>query len=177
VDDEVVDRITDLGMFVSFMRARPSKVQDETEPVKELSYRLVNQFTRLAACLAVVLNRPSPDGEVMRRTARTALDTAEGKTLKITAALHAAGEKGAEAAWVAQETVDNEPSTRELLKFLVQIGVAERFPYYPPSQIKAGLFDEPVPTGRPKTHWRLTPDLRELYSRVYGLSSREEETP
>jgi hypothetical protein len=58
--------------FVAYMRARPSKCQEETVQ-RELCPRLVSQHIRLAMCLAVVLNKRQVDAAVMRRVQKVAL--------------------------------------------------------------------------------------------------------
>ena len=143
---------TRLGKFVAYMRARPSKQQDENSE-REFAARLVSQHTRLAKCLAVVLNRPVDD-EVMRRTTKVALDTARGQTYKIADHLYRAV-GGLETRALALYTNNTEDKTRTLLRFLRQIGVVE--------------LGEASTTGMSKQpKWVLTARLRALFSEIEG---------
>jgi len=67
-----------LGKFVSYMRARPSFLQEELVE-REFAARLTSQLTRLGKCLAFVLNKKEVDWEVMGRVKRIALDTSRGR--------------------------------------------------------------------------------------------------
>lgn len=83
IPDKVVDHCMDLGELVACMRTRPLKIGDETYTEAELATRLGKQFMRLAKCLAVVLDKPTIDDEVMRRVALVARDTSKGFTFTI----------------------------------------------------------------------------------------------
>jgi hypothetical protein len=143
-----------LGKFVSYMRARPSKKQDESVE-RELAARLVSQLIRLTKCVTIVLNKKTADSEVLRRITKVALDTARGSTLDIIKHLHKAGTEGTSLAAVAILTNQSEDRERTLLRFLSKIGVVEV--YHPKSRI-AGI------STRPK--WRLTSKLTSLYEEV-----------
>lgn len=141
-----------LGKFVAYMRARPSRMQDESSE-RELASRLVSQLTRLSMCLAVVLNVKTLDLEVMKRTRRVALDTARGKTLEIVEALYES-EDGLEVKGLSLILSENDGEIRHMLRFMRRIGIVE---------LKAKKM-------RGHRHlsqkWFLTETLRELYESI-----------
>jgi len=145
-----------LGLFVSYLRARPSSRQDE-KAERELCFRLSSQLTRLAMCLAVVLNKKTLDKEVMRRTARVGLDTARGRTMEVVRLLYAAGERGEVTNYIAMYCNKDLKKKRAMLYFLKQIGVVELFQ---PEQ--AYVKQEP--------RWRLTQKLRDLYTEILEIT-------
>ena len=153
ISDEAADRCIDLGTFVAYLRARPSKRQSESVE-REFSTRLVIQHTRLAGCLAVVLNKKEVDAEVLERVKRVALDTARGRTLEIARHLYQEGDAGCEVKALEIWTGEGQDALRRLLKFLRRIRVAEPF------TVKEGK----GLSARPR--WRLTQRVRELYKRV-----------
>lgn len=83
--EDVELKCANLAMLVAEMRARPNMDPKKLETFhgKELPTRLVSQITRLAACTAVVLNKPTIDKEVMHVVRKVALDTAYGHSLNI----------------------------------------------------------------------------------------------
>lgn len=148
--------LTRLGKFVAFMRARPSAMQDEVAE-REFAARLVSQHIRLATCLAAVLNKPSLEGEPLKRTRKVALDTARGKTMEIARHLFNAGEEGIEPKTIALYTTQKEADVRKLLKFLKQIQAAE-------------IYIKPSAKGiQGKAVWRLTEQLKRLWAQVHEL--------
>lgn len=152
-EEETMLRIVEMATFISYLRARPSDRQKE-KAQREMCYRLTSQLVRLAKMLAVVLNRPSIDEEILRRVNRVALDTARGRTLEIVHCLRAAKEAGLVLGSVALYTGHAEDEEKQLLKFLRKIGVVET---YSP-KLTGGL------SNRPK--WRLTSTLAKLYDSV-----------
>ena len=151
--DEAVELCNDLGEFVAYMRARPSQKQDEVAE-REISTRLCNQFTLLAACLAVVLNKKSVDADVMAIVRKVATDTADGKMLDIVSQLYRKGSEGAETASVAVWIGRDEDKTRPMLTFLARINAVENFC----KEIMPGI------SGNPR--WKLTDRIAHLYTRV-----------
>lgn len=153
IDREHRHLCTRLGKFTSYMRARPSKKQDE-ESERELAARLTVQLVRLAMCLAVVLNKDTVDDEVVRRVHKVAMDTSRGITLQIVTLLSKAP-LGMEARGIGIHTSRTEDGIRKHLRFLKQIGVVE----INNDHIKGGA----------KTRancWRLTPRIEQLYKEV-----------
>jgi len=148
--------ITRLGKFVAHMRARPSLKQEEIAE-REFATRLVSQLTRLAGCLALVLNRESVDSEVMRRVHQVAMDTSRGRTMAIADLLYDAGEVGMEPKTMAMLIGQTEDKLRALLRFLRSIYVAE--PYQP--------INESGNKGR--VHWKLTTRMTKLYKEVNNV--------
>jgi hypothetical protein len=138
------------------MRARPSLKQEEIAE-REFATRLVSQLTRLAGCLALVLNRTEVDEEVMRRVQQVAMDTSRGRTLSIVEHVYAS-EVGLESKTLAMLAGQTEDKTRLLLRFLRAIQVVEN--YQPVS--------EKGTKGR--VHWRLTDRMHRLYAEVVDFS-------
>lgn len=153
MSDEMAKRVIALAKFVSFLRARPSKKQDEATS-REMSTRLVKQMVRLAVCLACVLNRGSVDSEVLERVRKVALDTCQGRTLAILEHLHRAGARGLSAGALAVMCGQTEEKKQSMLRFLKQIGVVESFHERTVSGIST------------TTRWRPTDRLNRLYSEV-----------
>lgn len=167
VDEALEERFSALAQFVAFMRARPSKKQAEQES-REMSPRLVVQLTRLGLGLAVVLNRPSLDAEVMQRVAKVALDTASGRTYELVrhlkeyerrrAALPIAdqGYPGLPAQSLSSLTQHPTLDEGKLLRFLARIGaVVCRRP------------DDKHVSGQ--LRWELTPRMSRLYDAVHEV--------
>lgn len=153
MDNETLKQCIDLGKFVAYMRARPSKQHEETEE-REFAARLVSQHVRLAKCLTVVLNRSKVDSEVMRRVRQVAKDTARGTTVEIAKALYRAGDVGAALGAIATWIGYTDDKARRMLRFLRRIGVVESF-------IKEG--------EATRIRWKLTRRLRELYAEITRL--------
>ncbi len=150
----------DLAVFVATMRARPSDKQDESVG-REMSPRLLVQLTRLALCLAVVLNKRSLDAEVMRRVVHTAFDTARGKSMRIIERLALVGEEGLSIGGLAAQTSQPEDRQRKLCNFLAQLGAVEVF------EVKT--------TGMTsRRRWKLTEQMAGLWSRVSALRPASE---
>jgi len=141
-----------LGKFVAHMRARPSLRQEEVAE-REFGARLVKQLTRMAKCLALALNKPTVDEEVLRRVTKVAMDTGRGKTLAL-AALMYHEVTGQSTAALSMYINSTEEKVKSLLRFLKQIGVAE---LYQP---------DPVNNIKQKPKWRLTKRMRTLYEEV-----------
>jgi hypothetical protein len=150
---EALVQCVNAAKFVSYLRARPSKKQEEIVE-RELASRLLNQFTKLAKCLAIVMNKKTVDNEVMRRVRQCALDTARGRTLDIVRFLYAVGEEGMETKGVAYATGHTEAKERDLLYFLSRIGAVEYFDHRKYANLR----------GRPR--WRLTERMRNLCDEV-----------
>lgn len=148
--DKIQERISTLAQFVAFARARPSKTQDEAV-TREMSARLNAQLTKLAICLAVVLNRKTIDDEVMRRVTRVARDTARGKVLDIFRRLLPTGRLGVESQAISNLIHHGYQKTQSLLRFLRAIGGAEWF--NPVSEDGKVLS---------RVRWRLTPRMEEI---------------
>jgi hypothetical protein len=150
---ETLQQCVRLGKFVAYMRARPSKIQDEYAE-REFGARLVSQITRLSVCLAVVLNkRSTADPGVMQLVKTVAMDTARGRTFDVVRVLAPYGEEGLEVKSIVAETHETEDKERSRLRFLRKIGAVDCY--------------------RPKRHgaqqnvrWKLTPRMLNLYNRV-----------
>jgi hypothetical protein len=153
VPDDYAERCIDYGTFVAYMRARPSKLQEEISE-REFSSRLVGQLARLSVCLSAVLGKDSVDAEVERRVRQTALDTSRGATLDIARALYRVGAEGAGVGTIMYYTNHSENEEKKLLRFLCQIGVTE-------------VFSPNEGIGN-RRHYRLTTRLKRLYHAATG---------
>lgn len=147
--------VTRLAKYTAFMRARPSRYQEENAE-RELATRLVSQLTRLAKHLALVFNKQEVDAEVMGRVKRVALDTSRGQTLDITKLLHGAGKTGLEAKTLSLHLGKSDYQIRVLLRFLQQIGCVQAF------RRKEGKVVSRV------VRWRLTERMARLFVEVHG---------
>ncbi len=157
--DRVVAECEVLSEFTAAFRARPPSVvrgrDPEADDTKELPSRLQAQYARLAACLAVVLQRREIDVEVLRVVRKVAVDTSSGRTLRVGRELAASGREGLLLGQVAARTGEGEEKVRALLNFLRKIHVAERYA-------------EPRPDGRRvgAGRWRLTRRMESIYQEV-----------
>lgn len=153
MDDNALRRCIGYGKFIAFMRARPSKKQDEHEE-KELPARLVKQTVRLAKCLATVLNKDSVDDEVLKRVHKVTIDTAKGKTLGIVRYLWEKKQTGAFCGSVAAHSGISDEAAAKYLYFLRRIGAVD-------------CIEKKVATGMTaQRRWHLTPILKKLYQEV-----------
>lgn len=150
-NDSAKRLLTRLGKFTAFMRARPSLRQDETAE-REFASRLVSQLTRLARCLAIVLNQKSVNRIVMERVRRVAMDTSRGQTLEIVQCL-AKNPEGLDAHSLAVHSARPDEHIRKLIRFLQKIGCIESFT----TEVKG---------VRTKQKFRLTTKMRHLFQEV-----------
>lgn len=137
ISEAVEDYCIDLAELSADLRARPceDKRKVETHNTKELPTRLARQNIRLATCLAVALNKPSVDAEVLRIVRKVALDTATGHSLRLAQWLcspnkKAGGKLYQECGGIMTRTLEGwmemNPERMQLyLKFLRGIGVIE----------------------------------------------------
>lgn len=144
-----------LGKFVAILRAKPGPRAEVEKGQRELSFRLVSQHVRLAKCLAVVLNRPELDEEVMARVRMVARDTARGRTLAIVQRLYEYRATGLDLGSLSTLTNFSEESEGKLLRFLHHLKVVERKKVAGPRGIVA---------ARPR--WHLTARMSKLYEEV-----------
>lgn len=149
---ETLLKCAKLGKFVAFMRARPSRVQDENVE-REFAARLAIQLTRYANCLALVLNEKSVSPKVMKRTERIALDTGRGQSLEIVDYLYGE-ENGSEIKAIAICMGDEVYKTRRMLKFMQRIGIVRTFR------------QEKIKGVKGQIRWRLSSRFRKLYETV-----------
>lgn len=154
ITEDDARRVMRYAQLVSFLRSRPSKTQQE-KVQRELCARLSKQLTRLAKCLAVVLNKDSvSDPEVVRRVRRVALDTARGRTLRIVKSLYARRATGASHHQVGLDVHRGPELVRRDLHFLKDLGVTDQ---REPARVP-GVYGKPV--------WVLTPRLADLWESV-----------
>jgi hypothetical protein len=142
-----------LAKFVSYLRARPSRDKDSETAEREFSTRLAVVLTRLAKCLAVVLNKQEVDGEVMRRVDQVAFDTSRGRTFDMVREMYVAGPNGILSTDLGHKVSEASDKVGALLRFLRQIDVVEVHNF-----LKGGYINE--------VRWRLLPRLRRLWEEV-----------
>ena len=128
MSEAAVEHCKALGRFVAFMRARPSRKQEE-KAEREFAARLVGQHVRLAKCLAAVLNRTAVDTEVLRRVTQVSMDTARGSTLELCRILRTSGEDGMTAEGLAVRHNNSRERELTLLRFLRRIGAVDHFSF------------------------------------------------
>lgn len=153
-DDEALVRIARFAEFVSYMRTRPSKRQEEVPGQRELCFRLTSQFVRLAMCLAVVLNEKSLSEDVMRRVRSVALDTARGRTYNVIRFLMVDRPGGSETKPLAVVLNDSEDKARSYLRFMRTIGALT----HETKKVAPGLYGRAL--------WRASPSVAELWRTV-----------
>lgn len=156
VSNEDLYRLTRLAKFIAFMRARPSKHHDENAE-REFGGRLTEQVTRLAMCLAVVLNKEEVDDDVMKRVLQVTMDTARGRSYDMAQQLYES-EYGLEAKPLSIFIGWGERATRGMLRFLRDIGVVEIGRAKPKKGIKKSTA---------KTFFHLATNFRKLYREVH----------
>jgi hypothetical protein len=142
--------ITRYAKFVAYVRARPSKLQDE-EQEREFGARLTKQHLRMAYCVAIALGRNEVDADVMRVVRKVCLDTARGTTLELIRSLY--DQPGQDTNVLSLTCNIKETTVRSLLTFMCSIGITERY-----RKKDAGK------TGRPL--YRLTDKMVRLYDEV-----------
>lgn len=154
-DEEIIQH----AYFVSFMRARPSKKQEE-KANKELCTRLSRQFGKLAICLAVVMNKKQVDKEVMNIVKSCALDTAAGTVLDIARMIYdykRLPEKpidGLSFDFMKGRLKQKDDRMHELLRYMRRIRVVQI---------------EPVKiNGKTRYAYRLTPEVEKVMNIIYS---------
>lgn len=156
--DEAIQECVQLATFVSYMRCRPPKRQDE-KVEREMPFRLVSQFVRLAKCLAVVLNKRTMDEEVMDIVRHAAFDTGRGKVFDLCEFIRADGHLGADPSVLAMRIGESRDETVKMLRFLRKIAAVEMREPHKVKYIK-----------QRKPRWFLTPRLSKLFDQIFGAS-------
>lgn len=153
------EEIKRLALLVAHMRARPSARQHETTE-REMSPRLTMQIGRLAKCLAIVLNKPEVDEDVMARVRRCAMDTARGDTMRIASAVMLSSrEEGVTSSALDVRTGIGSSKLRELLRFLTSIKVIEKFQWKDPLNLRVNAATQ--------TRYRLSPRIDAIFQEIH----------
>lgn len=147
---------TRFGKYVSYMRARPSEMQEETNE-RELAARLTSQHTKLAMCTAVVMNRESVDAEVLELVRKVAKDTARGQSADIAKILYNSP-TGMEVKGISLYTGKPTDSTTRLLRFMKQLGAVEQIVEATKGTMSGS-----------KTKWKLNDRIRKLMTESIGV--------
>lgn len=142
VSDRLLDRCSDFGKFVAFMRARYNR-EENTE--REFSPRLTKQLTRLMIAQAAVLGQTKTDDETIARVHKVMLDTSQGPTLEM---LRIMGDRpqGIEVRSLCILMGTSSEKIFKQLKFLRKLGVLE--------------------TDVNWKRWRVTPTMTKLWNEV-----------
>jgi len=115
----------DYARAISYLRARPSKVQDETAD-REMAARLVEQITKLAIGYAVVTNKPGVDAHCMKWVRQIMLDSTYGKSYHLVKKLREyGGRTGLLFTDLNLRLNSDEKSMAPYRSFLCKIGVCE----------------------------------------------------
>jgi hypothetical protein len=157
ISEAAMEQCRYYGKFISFLRARPSDRQTETDTQREMAGRLVSQLTKLALCLAVVLNKSEVDEEVLSIVRRVTMDTSKGRTRDQVKVLYQ-NIAGLTTDGVAHETNKTPTEERKLLKFLRSIKALD-------------LVERLKPDGKHRSVWILTPSFRRLCDKVKLLDN------
>lgn len=115
----------DYAKAISYLRARPSKVQDETAD-REMAARLTEQIVKMAIGYAVVTNRQGVDAHCMKWVRQIMLDSTYGKSFNIVKKLREnGGSKGLLFPDLNLRLNSDEKSMAPYRSFLCKIGVCE----------------------------------------------------
>jgi hypothetical protein len=150
---DIMERISSYAKFVAYLRARPSKSQDESVE-RELASRLMSQLVRLAICQAVVLNRKEVDEEVLRRVRQVALDTSHGAVMEILKLMYSAGREGVHTVRLASQAGRKEDDICNWMLFLQRIKIVD---HHVPQ-------NNAIKNKNPK--WRMTERMLKLWKEV-----------
>lgn len=147
---------TDLNVFArftSFFRCRPSKLTGGGQ--RELSARLMQQYSKLAYCIALVYGKDEIDDFVMGEVRKVVLDTSDGWSLNVAKYLYeqCSREAGSEPQAVAVAVRETDEKCRTHLAFLSKIRVVEKF-----------VFTDKLRQKRYR--YRITDEVHVLYNRV-----------
>lgn len=157
---------TRLGKWVATLRARPSDNQDEVAE-REFAARLVGQLTRLAVCLAAVVDHKEVDDYVLQLVRAVAHDTARGQTMEIIDYLYESS-NGRTTKEIAEKITKDKDSTFGLLRFLKQIKALSAEKEKVTTNVgRQSSFDDPVDSSTVYNQWELTSRTRKLYKQVH----------
>ena len=157
IDEDLAEKIAELGEFVAFFRTRQPKLQDEVVE-REKPYRIQEQFARLSVCLAAAMGKKEVDEVVLKQVRRRALDTSRGRTLNYARAIFEAGDTGTTVSSLHGKLGESDDKVKAMLEFLFKIGVVEK------NEQKQAYM-----VGR--TRWKLTERIKTLYEEVCGAEA------
>lgn len=148
--DAAIEQCQNYALLTAYSRSRPSKKQEESNH-RELSFRLIEQKTRLALYLALALQKKSVDSEIMRYIRRVTFNTSRGRTYELIKHLYSFQDDGATPERLAIRTNHGVEKEKSYLEFLRHIDAVETFN---PTKLRGGM------------KWRLTSRVHELYRTV-----------
>ena len=160
--EDVLHQCKRLAQFVALMRARRDKEDEEIDSEAELPTRLGAQFTRLAMCLTIVMNKTKLDDDVMMIVLRIAIDTAYGTNLRIIQFL-SQSKYGYDAATIALSLRISETTVRKTCRFLFTLGMVR--PYRKPNT---------QGKGNHRGMWELSRNMRQLYTEIISFHGEQQ---
>lgn len=126
VGGDCIEDCADLALYTSFLRGRPDsdpRNKTDEEARRELPARLVQQYTRLARCVAAVTGRPEVDDKVMRLVRKIAVDTSDSKMRTLCTYIHSQSETGGSyGSTLARWTGVSDQVMSDRLQYLREIG-------------------------------------------------------
>lgn len=126
VQGDVLEPCSDLAQFTSHLRGRPAmdrwNRQVDEAARREMPARLVQQYARLARCVAAVTGKREVDHAVMRVVRKVALDTSDEKMLALAKLVHTEGAEGAYANSLARWMGVTDERMHGMVQYLAEIG-------------------------------------------------------
>ena len=121
------DLVMGLAELLSYMRARVGKEAEEGgyRPQVELPARIAVQLTKLAVCLAIVLDKSSVDDEIIRIIRKVVIDTGTGYQAECIRLIYKA-KKGLTSNQLHHSVSLPETTVRRLLANMQKLGIVVR---------------------------------------------------
>jgi predicted transcriptional regulator len=153
--DTTASVIDNMGQLLSYMRAKPQREGHDLSyrPRPELGTRLVSQFTKLGVCLAIVLDKPTIDDEIVKLIRNRFRDTARGFRLEIVQALMKRRKSGMSVFQLHRHMNLPETTIRNIIREMQELDMVTRIERPNNSGIR----------GRNRHMWQLKDFLVELY--------------
>lgn len=156
---ESADTIESMGQLLSYVRAAVDKKGHDMayRPRRELATRIVSVFTKLATCLACVLDRPTIDDEILRILRKVLRNSCKSFRMDIVKQLYA--NKNGLTADTLHHRVRLPLSTiRNHLRDMYALGII----YHTKENNKSGI------KGRDLHYVKITNEVREHYAIAFG---------
>jgi hypothetical protein len=164
---EIENRIEQMAVLLSFVRARPPKAKKNEEATyktrQELATRLTKQFLRHAVCLAMVYNKTSIDKDVQEDCLKVMENTAEGYHFDLLKLLRKYPD-GASVETLCRHLALPRATTDKIIADMQHFKVIQRN-------------DRPNGSGiggRDRHHWLLTRPMEQLFNAIYGKVQKDE---
>lgn len=154
------NRIKALARFLALARARMGKTREDErimKPRAEVATRLTGQFTKLAICLAITLNKKEIDLEVIRILRKVAVDSGKSYELDIIHRL-ADNPEGTHISELEQSLRIGKTSITNRLKSMYEFRIVTT----------SALNNGSGRRGRNIHVWRLTSRFQQIYDNALG---------